>query len=550
MAWTDVNFNIQVASSIDAAANTLDSAADLVDAGLSIISPIVDILALVQRSLDGDVSAFDTFIDQAINILDLDDSKAGAYVLNIPIRKINRTALSTPDVPVRSLGDLAKLSSLRLPPSDVSGGNYGVYHAFVESLYDEGDLNRPSLDPEAYTGLFLLVYGGSSYVNVLQTLLGLNRLFIDLVPIPFDNYTLPVPQDSKLRVVPTSSTRVPSGSVRVEVDNGTSPKSAVLRWNKIAPVLDLLAFGATTLVTVESWTIYVKEGSRILPTEDLSTYAKETFELNKPTVNAQVGTLYQGNLNKAYLTGFDEDKEYFVSVGFNVTVADVATGESTTVLHDPATLGEQHRVAMVDKRIPTKFTRGIPPDWVGIERSFDLFPIVRDTVETAIDTLTTLKRGTTSTETTLQRTLGIIQGNVDKVREITQTAAGTIGALTSIAAGLSGGIYANTLIGQGGDALLIQHVGEQLLDPNIENQPPFRDSNSIAGALAVVVQFETEADVSAFLAPFDALFGGATTPVQDAIEELQPPTTTTVVETETTTPTTQLDTLGVDDNPC
>lgn len=549
MSWTDVNLDLNLVRAVSTTSALVEGAVAVVEAGLTIMTPVVNVLARLEQQINSDIEAFDTLLDQAIDAIDLADPRGGAYVLNIPIRKVTNTVLSSPDVPVRTLADLTRLSNLRLPPAGVSGGNYGIYHAFVESLFDEGDLNRPSLSTDAYTGMLMIVYGGASYVSMLSVALDLNRLFDGLIPIPMDAYTLPVPQDTKTRIVPTSAVRTPVGFARVDMVDGNSAKSVMLRWQKIAPLTELLTFGATTQVCVDAWTVYVKEGTPIHSTDDPEDYALYTHDVRRPT-SPTPGAFYQGNVFGAYVTGFDESKTYYVSVGYAVTVSDAESGESLQVEHDHATLGEQHRIVMADKNIPTKFVRGIPPDWVGISRPFDLLPSVRDLVDTAQNALGALKQGQPDTRSTLQVALEAVQANVERAGEVVSQARSTAEAVTRIGGGISGGVYVNSVIGRGGDQLLIRHVGEQLLDNNIENQPPFRTTNSVAGALSVVVQFETEAEVQAFLAPFSTLFGGVSTATQDAIEDLQPADATDVVDDVTTTPPQQLDTLGVSDEPC
>lgn len=550
MSWKNIEVTMPNVSAVLDSVKAASVVLDAIDLAYEIISPIIRLLLAAQSSIDG-VGATGVAAIQAAKILVQSlNSEAGVYLLSVPVLASSKGTISPPHMPIRSLGDIASAYGVAQPAADDNrAGNYGLFKTIVESLYDTGDISRPSLDPRKYTAATLLVYGGDTFIEALPQIVALSELFGRAVPIPIHGYVLPVPRNVKLRSIPTPAKSV-YARVLVNIGSMVQSTSLVVRWDADAPYTRLPGYANTTTRRI-AWRIYVKPNSRIEAGEDLATYQAYQGEIVSASVPS-VGTLYEDNSYGAVLTGLDPDQVYYVSVAYVVEIYDSSTGAKTTIQPVTSSLSDQQRVRMRERPTPRQFSRGIPPDWIALKSSLGAIPAVADAVERLSVELELLEANisgnTQQASATLAAALAVPQRVKEKLLSITDQVA----RAARVVAQANGGVWVTAYASKGGEAGLIQWLQHELLDEGVPNQPPFRKGTGVVGAMMFVAQADSLAEAQSALGVLSEIVSGNTS-APPAILSIADPTrgvNPAVSPPAQTTTTTPLKDLGVGDDPC
>jgi len=561
VTWATVQVSIpQVRAALDAF-DVVDTVLGAVDAAYAAIEPVTTLLLATQSNVSLAGAAGAAAIAAARAAVNTLNGQGGLYLLNVPVLASSKGSLSLPHIPIQSLGDLTRGYGVRAPDNLANrSGNYGLFQTIVESLYDTADISRPSLDPDKHTAALLVVYGGDTFIDALPQIVALNELFGPAVPIPLHGYVLPIPQNVKLRSVPTPERSI-RGRTRVNVGSFRQNTSLVIRWDEDAPYSRLPGYANTTTRRI-AWRVYVKQGAKIKAGEDLEgfrVYEKEIVSAAVPSV----GTVYEDNSYGATLVGLDPDETYYVSVAYVVEVYNSIDGKKVRIEPTLSSLSEQYRVVMRERPVPRQFSRGIPPDWIALKSALSAIPAVADSVESVLNELELL-------DANLAGATGAAVSNLSAVAELPARARARIGAIAeqieraaTLAGAISGGVWSTAYASTGTEVGLINWLQKQLLDDNITNQPPFKTGNGVVGAMMFVAQADTAQEAGAALAALGEIVGGqpsaapAILSIQDPTRGANPVVNPPVgavgapqTPADSTTASSPLKDLGVGDDPC
>lgn len=547
MSWKTVQITMPEVSAVLDAVDTVNDVLDVLDAAYTLVLPGLKLLTAAQSTVAGAGAASAAAIQAAKALVLSLNNEAGVYLLSVPLLASAKGTLSLPHMPVQSLADVGRTFGVRAPSADYNiAGNYGLFRAITESLYDAADISRPSLDPSKYTAVTLMVYGGDSFVEALPQVVALSELFGDAVPVPVHGYVLPVPQNVKLRSVPTPA-KPTRGRVLINLGGGAQTTSLAVRWDEDAPYARLPGYKNTTSRRI-AWRIYAKRDRKIAAGEDLSAYQVYEREIVSAAIPS-IGTLYDDNTYGGVLTGLDPDTTYFVSVAYVVEIYNSATGAKTVIEPVTSSLSDQQRVRMRERPVPRQMSRGVPPDWVALKGALGAIPPVARAVESAVNELELLEAqvlGSTGAASTALTTAADVPS---RIRAQLTGITDQIERAARIVGSVSGGVWVTATAMTGGDTSLVRWLQQELLDNNVEGQPPFKTGDGVVGALVFVAQADSLDAALAALGTLSEIAGGNPSSAP-AIISIADPTRGVSPPDNATDPEKSLHDLGVGDDPC
>jgi len=562
-SWTSASLSIPAAEELNAVQEALlGFVQQFLSINQDVIIPLLELLATFQSRQDLVATAAATALDAAARLLDdfIKDSAGHLLVVN-PLKPFGR-AVSAPNFQVTDLGYLPIQQIIRRPADTLigDGGNYGMYRKIVESLYDQGDLSRPQMDPEAWVGGFIMVFGSDTYLKLVQGLLRLQDIFGPTIPIPLDGFTIPVPQNLKAKPVTVSNRERVSGIPIITVEGvlgepQTPPPYAVrLRWEPEPLLKRKPAFGNFEY-TLESWSVFVKRGrERILPGETLEDHKVYEF----PFIQADVPIVRQVLTTSAYgmvVTDLDPDEIYHIAVAYTVEVTDKETGETETFEPTFSSLSAQRRIALSEQAPVSQFLDSRPPDWIAIASPLAPFPPIRQALANIRAVIEVVRDTFADIDNELRGLISYIERRLQEVESIIAQIADGFGFLDNLFQGLDIGIWLATFEGRGGNPFFVKTLGDLLLDPTTENRPPFDNGDEILAAMVFLTESNTVGAVQDFIA-FADLFttdSGASSgfTVTDINREERPADTADTTTDSVETQTQSLVELGLtDEDPC
>lgn len=552
MSWEQVSIDLP---EIDVAEKLLDGAGDAVTAVQVVVSALQPVLSLLGGTITpSDVAggAVLALLDQAESALDLLKINGRLAALPVPLLTPASTDNLYLDVEVAALRDIPAAVSLRRAGDEASaGGNFGIYKAVAESLFDSGDLNRPDPGDDDWISTTVLVYGSTDPALAVQQSLQLDSLFGELSPVPFDRYIVPTPQTLRATTAQVSS-YVPDGLEEVFVGDDADQKLAtVVRWDA-RPTASTPVRLPELVLTITGWNLYLKRGSAIESGEDLSSYLVHSASVD--LVGApSIGEFYAGTPEGVVLRELDANTNYYVSVGYIIELTNTQTGAVTDIEPTLRTNSEQVRVRMSQRPPPRDFSRGVPPDWIGTGAGLQSIPPVAQLTRTLEADLAILRAGFTSQPPALSALQSRYDSKLSALQEIIDRVRALLGQLSVIFSALSAGIWATTGIHKGGRPAILEFVGSALLDRGVENQPPFQRGDAYTGAIVLVASGTSRAQVEAASAPILALLRVPGDPDSDAGAAFSAMNDSTAITVSVDTPQDDdwsIHDLGVTDEPC
>lgn len=551
MSWTRVAVDFSVYQRI---ADGFEEVLNLFEAVTSISELIADLRARIASGLQaGDlrrdalvlpvldalkaVSASTVGIDTGLMETGINETGLTAALLPMPLVDTGWRAQQAPGVRVSELSDLAVSGAVAYPSEELegSGGNYGFYRTALEALLDEGDPSRPRLDPDAHTAMVVVLYGASTYARAFDIARAVEVLVGPQSHASLTGVELPVPRDVKaVPVAPTSLTSarlqrvtdVPAGVVR-------------LQWPQRPTLKRSRAFKGVAW-RAKSARVYLKEGSKIRPGEDLSAYLVEDVEL--PELDPGIyGLTLQGRDDHYELRGLEEDVDYFASVAYVYELDE--GGATSTVEPTHAELSSQVRVNLTDRPPPTQFARGVSPDWISLRDVSGLVPGLRDasaraitraqrrveglrglsdpyaeafdlagervasTIEEVLEQLNTLREQLAIVED-LNATLNLPTDLNATLTPPTDRVGVRVSDL-DVEAGVEAGLWFGVRVGQGNEVWYARQLADLLLNEALEDRPAFDTGDEVVGGFVLLAQARAPGPVNAWVEALRRIFSGA-----------------------------------------
>lgn len=371
-----------------------------------------------------------------------------------------------------------------------TGGNAGFYRAFLESLFDAGDPNRPQFvnQSDAVT-MTVIMAGAASYASAAHAASVIDQL---IRPVGSGGGAggriLPIPQNVAARPV----TAATDGRIAVQVS-----------WDPPQNVVTLPYFPGLSM-TVRRYAV-------IRVTKPTATAVRSVLDLF-PTQNLVEGMSAQGatvlavgsGLNSRFLDAdppSDPTSPLYYCVAWETNVIE----PSGTVTMPFDQVSGMAKVAAI---APPPTASGSPPDWRSVGAAIDVFPGLSAVIRRVLVQLSALTEGRPNPTSRLAAAL---KDAANMAQRLSARAGDLLADVNRLQASLSRplpSLYAIQLTsGTGGNAFLATELARRLGDLSDPARPPF-DSGEYVCGVCVVAGASRLAD----LAPVTTLFGSLISP--------------------------------------
>ena len=432
----------------------------------------------------------------------LDAMVAGAkvHVLVIPIAKVIPDP-APPRVPA-TVDDLQAWLDVRLGPSVGTaeayqalvagvGGNAGFYRAFLESLFDAADANRPQfLSQSDAVTMTVIMSGAPSYAAAAHAASVIDQL---IRPPGSGGETggrvLPIPQDVSARPVAAAT----GGRIAIQVS-----------WNPPQGVIALPYFPGLTIAVRRYAVIRMTSPKATSVRSVLDLFATQALVEGMVAKDAKVIAVGSG-LNSRFLDSdppTDPSSPLYYCVAWEVDV--VEPSGTVTMPFDRVS-----NVVKVAAIAPPPTSTGSPPDWRTVASATDTFPGLSDLVRRVLAQLDTLAGGSPSPTSRLASSLKVAS---DMAQRLSARADDLLVDVDRLQASLSRpvpSLHAIQLTGRtGGNAFLAAELARRLGDLSDPARPPFDSGEYVCGT-CVVAGAPRLADLEPVIALFGSLVGPA-----------------------------------------
>lgn len=422
-----------------------------------------------------------------------------------------------------------RLSQFLTNVNRYSGGNYGFFKTIWDSLYDEGDLNRPMFyGNNDYVAGYVMLIGSDfdpiGFLDDLWRLFGIfGSLFGGIPGLPED---IPVP--TNLIATPLSTGQ--AGSY------GTSTGSfdVLLEWDGPGSLINQISdLGNIILYPTETAIIRVKNN----PNAMIASNIVELAGTRELTVGRLGGT---DDMNVEVVAILDKPLVKTTYVDRNVPLDDTPIGdsyyyatawrldafESRFVSDDtaPQRKLDYWQISNVARATPQPaHPPSIRPDWLRTPSLASLFPPLEEFIGRIIGFLKTLEGLIGSVLDQYKAYIEFLKSEVKRYEKLITDILDTIKKLAELlkVPSITGGVYYRPFYGKGGNNFFIQDmlmslVVDSAADPNA---PPFlRGDEWVTGF--VLMTGGPKPDVDAFRLALGIILGTHGIGLSEMLEDL------------------------------
>lgn len=528
MSWQALN--LTPPEELAAATGAIAEALTLVRNGLRVLRTQAQALSTlltteVQPRTQALNAAIQALISQINALLSASLDDTGIYVLLVPLPKKGLAGLASglrrPAFPVtRILRDLLPsnqgrgatsptFAQLFSPEAFATGGNAYFAQTLLESLYDRGDLSRPTFSRNSYWASAVLVAGSFDPLGVLALASHLDRLFGGA-------------KSSRGAV-----DRLP-GNVRVR--SSFRDRAVVIEWDHAPP--------ATTLVSLDALRVIVRKIAIIRSSSFEARSASRVSDLF-PGRNLTVGALglygsqvlavfeYDG-LSTQYVdrTPLADDVPAFYHVAFSTAIEGTATRqeiEELGVVAPPegTTSGaleigfdRMSRCVEFERPSRAKAEAALPasvlPDWRRTPSVARAIPTLGSFVDYLAETLNSISGIARTINDYNDAYISFLTREIDRITQRIQAIEALLGQLAQLIDPVQAGIHVTTLSGRGSAGDFVAEVCAALDERSDPNRPAFDSGTEFVTGVVLVATAPNADGVQQALALFEALFAPAT----------------------------------------
>lgn len=348
------------------------------------------------------------------------------------------------------------------------GGNAGFYRAFLESLFDAGDPNRPQfLNQSDAVTMTVIMSGASSYAAAAHAASVIDQL----IRPPGSGggsggRVIPVPQGVAARPVAAAA----GGRIAVQV-----------AWNPPQGVIMLPYFPGLSMAVRRYAVIRITSPRATSVRGVLDLFPTQALAEGMTAKDAKVIAVGSG-LNSRFLDPdppTDPSSPLYYCVAWEVDV--VEPSGTITMPFDQVS-----NVVKVAAIAPTPSPTGSPPDWRTVASAMGAFPGLSDLVRRVLAQLDTLVGGNPSPTSRLASAMKAASGMAQR---LSARAGDLLADVDRLQASLSRplpSLHAIQLTsGTGGNAFLAAELARRLGDLSDPARPPFDSGEYVCGACVV-----------------------------------------------------------------
>lgn len=374
-------------------------------------------------------------------------------------------------------GDLQGLDLLLANTPKGNGGNAGFLNTVIESLNDGLDSHRPQFNRDDYVAGMVLVYGASSYYDIIKLVKKLTALF------RFKGSSLASPDMPKPKNLTARLEANPLG--------GTNTLYAVkLDWEAVPIAWPMRAYGD---VNYDIKQVFIYRSKKpITQATPLSSLTKiDSYDYDGLTSSYYDSTWDSSMLGKPlyYAVGYRlakivNYKEVQESLPFEVSVAAVQMPANAATL----------------------VTRGVPPDW-SATTLYSLIPALKTVVQIIKDTLDAWLEGTQGGKDRIKDFLDFLNKEIQRYANWAEEVLGTIQEIIDMFQLPSATMGLYFFEGRGGNAFLVKSLSEALSDTADPARPAFDVGTEMVGGLVLYAGAAVPGEAQQALNKIKALFG-------------------------------------------
>jgi hypothetical protein len=534
MGWKKWELALPDLSSGDDLAKIIDKIKEFLDVIVGVLETILNFIVGITDPIAAAIKELIEKIKETIEGF-LED--VGIYVLHVPIGKRLMTQfLNLGDITPSWAGDLGifgegvsdadnpgDLGQIKSPWSDpelndflvqsnrYSGGNYGYFKTVIDSLWDQGDVNRPQFNNEDdYVGGVMMLMGTGfdplGFLDDIWKLFGMFDLGVDGTP--------KAPRPTNLRG------HAMTGIVKSS-PNATGGKfSTFLQWDvPEVPLTSLRDLGGVILFPERYAIIRIKNNVNALAANSVpDLMGSRSLAQGDTFGSAEV--IFEDAYDIMDVTYIDKDIEANPDDSFYYTIAwklkGYNKGES-----DEKEYGYWYTSNVVRITPYPTAPASTPPDWYRTPSISSLFPQFAYFLRLLVAELEKLAARITGVADLIKEYVDFLKSEIAKYEALVNKILDAIKALSVKFEFPKTGIYYRTFKGKGGNTFFIQDLGMSLRK-GYENAPPFfKGDEYVTGVILLTGGPEVLVDTMMTLMGW--LFGSASDELTPFLENLDGP---------------------------
>jgi len=503
-----------------------------------IVGILETILNFITAFTDPLASAIKSLIDKIKETIEGFLEDVGVYVLHVPIRKrLMTNFLNLGDITPDWAGNLGIFgegvadtdspgnSGQILPPwqddnlndflvqaNRYNGGNYGFFKTVIESLWDQGDINRPQFfDEDDYVGGVVMLMGTDfdplGFLDDIWKLFGIFDLGIDGVP------KAPRPKGLKGRAI----TPIVKTST-----NATGGKfSAFLEWEPVeVPITQLTDLGGVILFPERYAVLRSKNNVNALAANSVPDLMG-TRTLSSGATFGPTEVIYEGSYDPMDVTFIDEDIAAEPDDSFYYTIAWKLKGYNAdeAVTDDGGTPYDYWYTSNVVRIVPYPTRPGsTPPDWIRTPSIASIFPQFAYFLRMIVAELEKLAGKLVGALDFITDYVEFLKSEIARYEALVNRILDAIEAIQAKFDLPTSGVYYRLFKGQGGNTFFIQDLALSLRS-SYASSPPFHKGDEYVTGV-ILMTGGPEVLVETLMTLMGWLFGGSASGLTPVLEGL------------------------------
>lgn len=517
--------------------------AEIIDQIKEFLAVIVGILETILNFItaltDPLAAAIKAIIDKIKETIEGFLEDVGVYVLHVPIRKrLATNFLDLGDITPDWAGELGifgegvadtdnpgdtgqimppwkddNLNDFLVNANRYNGGNYGFFKTVIESLRDQGDINRPQFfDDDDYVGGVVLLMGTDfdplGFLDDIWKLFGLFDLGVDGVP------KAPRPQNLKGRAI--------TPIVKTSTNSTGGKFSAFLEWDPVeVPITRLSDLGGIVLFPERFAILRSKNNVNALTANSVPDLMG-TRTLSSGATFGPTEVIFEGNYDPMDVTYIDKnlqaepDDSFYYAIAWKLkgygNDADIATTEGT-----PYDYWYTSNVARVVP-YPTR-PDSTPPDWIRTPSIASIFPQFAYFLRMIVAELEKLAGKLVGALDFITEYVEFLKSEIARYEALVNRILDAIKAIQVKFDMPKAGVYFRLFKGQGGNTFLIQDLALSLRS-GYASAPPFQKGDEYVTGV-ILMTGGPELLVNSLMTLMGWLFGGSAdglTPVLEGLD--------------------------------
>ena len=513
MSWNKLDIKVP-----DVGTGTLTDIIQNIKDAVSVLTSILEtILNVVPSFTDPLAALLKALIDELKSVVEGFLEDYGAYSLFVPVgRKLQTNFYGLGNIEPSWAGELGifggdtsqvdpanpELNEFLVQANRYNGGNAGFFKTVVDSLYDEGDPNRPQfIDDEDYVGGMVLLLGTEfDVLGLLDDMWTLNGVFTG----PDTTPKTPRPKNLKARTI-----------------EGVSNEqfSALLTWDAPeTPIWALPDLGGMVLMPERYAVFRGKNTTQVLTAANVvDLMGKRDVSVGDVFLDGQMEVIHESEYDITVASYLDEDiptgpdDAFYYAVAWKLK----AYGANEPITENTGKELDYWQISNIARVVPyPTLPASTPPDWRRTSSVADLFPAFASLLRKLVAQIEAFSTKLTSPADALRNYVDFLKNEILRYESIVNSILDDVARMKSLFKLPQAGVYVRTFKGRGGNDFFITDMANSFL-PSEPTRPPFdRGTEYVTGV--VIMTGGPKPAVDGLITGLEWIFGTASTTSEQA----------------------------------